>query len=329
MCYSKAEGGKRCEYTTLINNERRRLAYVHRNESQYTRDGRIGDGIKKWKLANPELVQKHAPKKYAYAATPGKKDLPEMLTEQLTHDKKPVKAPWTTQEESVEHLQKMYEEYEHAIEGREQFESVASSYTGVSYEGINNTLRRRAGFKKRENDIRTLDEAFSNPDVHKQSETPRKLYRKVKIPFGWTPEKYAEHYFSEGMSIKDPAFVSTSESIDFIAHSAHDYTQSRKQQFIVFEILTRQGISLARDENERVGNIQSFERERLLPRNTKMRVAAIRPKQKYIRGGSEALQRHFGRWSRPMAERTNYTLIQLVDEKLISDPFGTKTFASK
>lgn len=330
MCQSKADGGKRCEYSTLINNERRRLAYKHRNKSEYAREGNIRDGLKKWKLEHPELVQAHAPKKYLYSATPGRKDLPEMLTEQLTPQKQPTRTPWSTPEENQNHQSGMYEEYQKAVEDQDQLERVLSSYTGVSYEGINNALRRIGkGSERRKNDIQTLDDAFNDPNIHIQSETPRKLYRKVNIPYGWTPEKYAEQYFSEGGAIKDPAFMSTSENIDFIMHSTHDYTQTRKQHFVVFEILTRQGISLVRNEEERVGNLQSFERERLLPRNTKLRVAAVHPRKRHHMSDNHALEKQYSRWSKPAPRKSTYTLIQLVDEKLISDPFGTKTFASK
>lgn len=342
MCKAKADGGQRCEYADAIANVRRKARYKHRNE--YNKERLAEKAVQSWKEAHKDLVREHLPERLPFQEKPNQKSVPQELLDLLS--KKSRKAiTGLDAEERLAHTAKLFEEQEEWANSltRDQSNSVRR-YTMTLFELVNTVLRKK-GLPEliRENpfyredlaenvprDIKNLDEALASA---KEPEGPRKLYRFFRVPAGVSPNEYIERYFKTGEAFKEKGFMSTTADPEFIMAHMHDRNGGNKNHgYVVMEILSKQGASLQPEEKSRGGDIQSLEKEILLPRNTKFRITGSRRSQRfefasdrkdlnsqYSRGYSQS-DESYQRWGKfKKGDHMNFPIIQMVDERLISE----------
>lgn len=142
-------------------------------------------------------------------------------------------------------------------------------------------------------DIKALDriiEKFGN-----NGET-RTLYRYLNFDKKTDIKDFLKKTFVEGEEYSDTGFMSTTEDISLIAGYAKKH--SRNRNFIVLEIETNKGISLQQKE-ERVGDLLTFEKERLLPRDMSFTVDEISEKSIKIDESRQKLLAEFNGYHYP------------------------------
>lgn len=176
---------------------------------------------------------------------------------------------------------RMIREHESMIENlsREEYKSL-SYYSFSGAYPINKILRNNdensesiADDVSRELDIshiHNLDrifQKFGNSDGTEKIEK-RTVYRYLKLDKKIDVEQYISKNFTKDSSYVEEAYMSTTEDLSYIAGYAH---KRRDKNFVILTLETNKGISLQKDE-EQIGNIQSFEKERLLPRGMKFKV---------------------------------------------------------
>lgn len=138
--------------------------------------------------------------------------------------------------------------------------------------------------------IERLDSVFKSLELQKPSEK-KVLYRYLSLDKNEDVNDFIKKNFQEGEEYSDAGFMSTTEDISFIAGYAKKHSRNRK--FVILEIETDKGISCQKDE-ERVGSIQTFEKERLLPRDMKFKIDEIFESNIKIDTSREKLLKQFG-----------------------------------
>jgi hypothetical protein len=344
MCKSAAEGGKRCEYADTVANVRRKARYKHRES--YDTNRLAEKDVEKWKSENAELVRAHLPVTQPFQATANKKPVPEELLKLLT-PKARIPVTGFSEKERVKHTEKLYNEFiEWTADLNDDEENVVRSYAMNFYQGVNSYLRKNgfshwvkndtysekeAMIERIKKNISELDSALDKAPI---PEEPRKLYRFFKVPAGVTPKQYIEKYFHNGEAFKDKGYMSTTADPEFMMGHMYDRNKGEKNhRFIVMEIISRQGASLQSRSTSTTGDIQSLEKEILLPRNTKLRIINSHRSHKfeladdrrdldyqYVNKYSGGERGHFERWGKfKKGYSMNLPLIQLIDEKLITE----------
>jgi ADP-ribosyltransferase exoenzyme len=352
MCQSKAAGGRRCDYADMIANVRRKARYKHADE--YNMERLAQEAVDSWKKENAEIVAAHLPEREIFQASPNRKPVPSHLLEQFSFNaKKPVKGLNTQDRENL--ILQLKQEHDSWTEqmNREQERDVVG-YSIVSYDLLNRILRRSglADYFRENKTFRQKDEQIEHSKLQitnidsalslvQPPEQPRKLYRYFKLPAGVSAEAYIQKYFITGEGFKDRGYLSSSADPDFVlAQVKQNQERDKTSQYIVLEILTKQGGSLQRDKETSVGHIQSFENEVLLPRNTKMRIVGANPKKLFEFADDrqdlyqQFVQRQNGMYYQS-AQQTNewfqkknkfrkgdrhhLPVVQMVDERLISE----------
>jgi hypothetical protein len=338
MCHSKADGGGRCEYADTLANVRRKALYKHRDQPASIASRKAFDEVEAWKAAHKDIVAEHLPARHQFQVEGRTKPVPQSLLNMLTPSARtPITGlPEAEQQALTRKLCAERRQWEESMADRE--EGTLHNYTITSYDLFNRTLRR-TGLKefyakyphmkdrddaaetnlertKRKSQI--MDSAFKKtPPV----EEPRKLYRYFKVPSGVSPTEYVERYFTTGEGFKDHAFMSTSADPEFImAHLRKKNGSRQNKNYVVMEILTKQGGSLQDSEETEVGHLQSMEKEVLLPRNMRFRVVGVRKSQQFEFADDRMdLGDQYGIWEEcEKGKRLNFPLIQLVDEQLIT-----------
>jgi len=124
--------------------------------------------------------------------------------------------------------------------------------------------------------IAGLDSAFTKTTL---PEEPRMLYKAFRVSMSdnakTTPEdlkKYVEEHYPVGKVLTNKAYTSTSVDSDYMLA----FAKKDSHQVIVHEIVSKKGIPLHESSWRQGGSIQDAEREVLLPRDLKLRVAAIK-----------------------------------------------------
>lgn len=344
MCQSIADGGKRCVYADEIANVRRKARYKHRGD--YDVERKASDAVRQWKEEHKDLVREHLPEKEPFCAPPNKAPIPAELKALFTQKaREAIKG--LPEEERIVYTKALFEDQKAWTEKLTQDEDNSiRSYAMNLFELVNAHLRRKGlpellgqnpfwkedGRKERMlQEIAELDSAIAKA---KQAEEPRKVYRFFRVPAGVTPNEYIERYFKTGEAFKDRGFMSTTADPEFIMAHMHDRNGGNKNQgYVVMEIFTKQGASLQNRPESRGGNIQSLEKEILLPRNMKFRIAGSRRSQRFEfasdrkdlnsqyssishYGGDESYQR-WGKFKQ--GDHQNFPIIQMVDESLIAE----------
>lgn len=219
----------------------------------------------------PEHYQSKDDAKNAYEKI-GKKEFGATSTLQkksgIVFKTKKYQSQMLTQEETNSLMDEMYKEFSRIeSKARKKYLNTLVQYTiGLSTE-VNRFLHNIPMKRHSTNeDIDYIKKSISELDIvinkFEKREKVRKLYRFVIVPEGKTQEEFAEELVTK-KEYSDTGFMSTTEDLAYIVGSAYKY----KQKVVIFEIETDRGISLCRDKRESVGSIQSFEKERLLPRD--------------------------------------------------------------
>lgn len=347
MCQSKANGGQRCDYSDQITNVRKKAKYKYRNIPLSQQEKLVKEAVTKWKKANKQIVLEHLPETCSFQIAPGRKPLPDSIKTMLTvKSTTPVTAGSQEEQETV--TERMYHEHEKWVEVlKEEEEWSVSNYAMNGYIQINALLRRKGinemirenpdlkdgGWKdKTRTRISEIDSALKKASELNKHREPHRLYRFYKVPDGVTPTQFIEKYFQEGEGYTDRGYMSTSADPEFIMSSLHKKNKGKRNiNYVVMEIVTKQGASLQASIQGQSGNIQSLEKEYLLPRNMKFRIAGVRKQQVFEFGSarSDLYSHHATNWhtgSIPDYETIfqpgdtrRFPMIQLVDEKLIRE----------
>lgn len=344
MCMSKENGGKRCDYADQVANARRKALYKFRDD--YDAPRKAEAAVNAWKENNKDLVVSHLPATQPFNTQPNKKPIPAHLQALLTQ-KARDSVMGLPEEERISETKRLYEArtiWFDALTRRQ--DSAVSHYTMNFFQGVNSHLRREGYaawlkenthlYNNAENtlarvkeDVRNLDTAIKLAPV---PEEPRRLYRFFRVPAGVTPHEYMERYFKTGEAFKEKGYMSTTADPEFImGHMWKRNKGVKNHGYVVMEIITKQGASLQNKSHSSSGDIQSLEKEILLPRNMKLRIASTRKSQRFEFASdrkdlnsqysnnystSDEVYQRWGRFKK--GDRMNFPLIQMIDEDLIA-----------
>lgn len=313
-------GGLRCEYSQLWLARKRKLARTaaYKEGGDYTRE-RL-ERMERWAFQGEHSkdYQAHLPAraKWQTKAAP----LPRRKAEALL--KTFPATPTMSQEEARAHTKALAEEHEALVEDIYSNEaSTLAFYSMTGHESINSYLRLGAkglpSYEHLSKDMETLtkerievmDKIFERAEL---SSTPRQLFRHMLVEPGMSPRAFAEKYFKVGERVTDAAYMSTTEDAAYIR--GHVFKR-QPSEYLVMKILSRQGVSMQRDEYESEGNVQSWEKERLLPRGTKLRVVGIRNDEYSVAEERVDLRKQFGNyWGPAKIPPKRLVTVYLVDE---------------
>lgn len=292
MCVA---GGKRCEYSDIISNVRKKTRSKLKTAGvEYDIERKVRIAVDEFKEQNPELVTAHLPERWGFEHDLEKKDLPAHLKELLGPKRTAITGAQADQKDAL--FQDLYDRNQEWKAGLDEHElGTLSSYAMYSYEYMNLYLRRK-GFAAwtKENPMMIRGDgddytvkAFVNDIVKKRisqldtamkkvpvRDEPQKLYRYFKVPAGVNPEDFAKKYFQEGSGFKEKAFMSTSADPEYVAAHIMDNSKGGKtnKNFIVLEMVSARGGSLQPTPRSESGRIQSYEAEVLLPRTATFQI---------------------------------------------------------
>jgi hypothetical protein len=341
---SKENGGKRCDYADQVANARRKALYKFRDDYDAPRKAKAA--VNAWKEANKELVVSHLPSTQPFNAQANKKPIPESLQALLTQ-KARDSVMGLPEEERLKQTRELYEArkvwFDALTKGQD---SAVSHYAMNFFEGVNSHLRKEGYsawlkanshlYNKSENtlarvkeDVRNLDTAIKLAPI---PEEPRKLYRFFRVPAGVTPHEYMERYFKTGEGFKEKGYMSTTADPEFVmGHMWKQNKGTKNHGYVVMEIITKQGASLQNRATSSSGDVQSLEKEILLPRNMKLRIASTRKSQRFefasdrkdldsqYNNSYSTSNEIYQRWGAfKKGDRMNFPLIQMIDEDLIA-----------
>lgn len=207
-----------------------------------------------------------------------------------------------TEEENQELTHRMIEEFknmESQLNLSEQ--NTLSHYTFAGSSSMNRLLHNEPrdyentpeNIERNWKDIKSLDSIIEKFGNNGETKT---LYRYLNFDKNTDVNEILKNIFKEGAEYTDAGFMSTSEDPSFIAAYAKKHSRNRK--FIILEIETNKGISLQQQE-ERVGDLLTFEKERLLPRNMKFTVEELSQKTIKIDDSRENLLGEFNGYHYP------------------------------
>lgn len=348
MCKSKAEGGGRCEYSDMLANVRKKARYKYRDSS--SKERKVTDAVNAWKDANPEIVKEHLPEKMPFQYTPKERPVSKELMDRLTSSSR---VPVIGAKDADARLQAVIDMHEEFTEWESRLDidelRAVGAYTMTAFDKINTFLRKKGFLHKLKEDHHGDLSEYAYENVRKRTEDqvnalksafkkvspkdePRKLYRFFRVPAGITPREYVDRYLKTGEGFSDPAFMSTTSDPEFIMAHMHDRNESTKNKgYVVMEILTKQGQSVQPQPYTRSGHVQSLENEVLLPAGTKLRVVGFNPIQRFEYGSdrkdlhgqynmasdSYFMFKNYGHHSQ--GDRLNFPMVQVIDEKLITE----------
>lgn len=200
-----------------------------------------------------------------------------------------------TEDENIVLTNRMIEEYESMTRGMSREERHTLGYYSMSgSSSMNRVLHNRIREGETEDSI-TLDRQH----IHRldsiiskfgRGEERKTLYRYLSLDKSVKVDDFIEDNFVNKDTYADTGFMSTTEDIAFIAGYARKH--SRHRNFIVLEIETDKGISLQR-EHESIGHLQSFEKERLLPRGMSFAIDGIHKARVSVDESRETLMKQF------------------------------------
>ena len=356
MCHSKADGGKRCEYADMVANVRRKARYKHRN-NRILVEKKAEEAVQAWKEANPDIVRKHLPAKMPFQYRPvAPPPVPQELLNMLTPSSRASVSGCSSTEDYRTMVKTLFEsncEWQERLNDDEK--KAVRQYSVNAYTTMNALLRKK-GFnalmkidygamgvdvdEMREQAQKRINDLKSAMKKSTLTEKPRKLYRFFRVPSGVTAVEYVERYMSTGEGFRDGAFMSTSADPEYVMAHIDDRRKNGKadkNRYVVMEILTKQGQSLQNDEEPTPGDVQSLENEVLLPAGTKLRVVGFNKSQRfeYSRERRDLFD-HYSETGRidyefstkghhSQGDRLNIPMVQLIDEKLITEYDKKKT----
>lgn len=202
-----------------------------------------------------------------------------------------------TEDENIVLTKRMIDEYNEMYDSLSHEEQHSINY--YTFSG-SSSINRLLHDKMRDNEevdtelnkqhIERLDNILKKVEKNNNGES-KTLYRYLSLDKKDNIEDFIKNNFQKGGNYSDSGFMSTTEDISFIAGYAKKHSRNRK--FVILEIETDKGISCQKDE-ERVGSIQTFEKERLLPRDMKFKIDEIFESNIKIDTSREKLLKQFG-----------------------------------
>lgn len=336
MCQSKANGGKRCAYAAKLDAVRKKVRRAHKGKDGSSVEKEVITAVRQWQEKNPQEVLASLPKKQQFQVAGGKKAVPEHIKSLLTPLGEPVRG--ASEQDRIQRTREMFNEHEEWMNQlTDEERDAVYYYVSMGYEPVNRIARGR-GYTAWLREHRFLDSADHIRDYaqrsidsldHAFSKSPdgaeaRRLYRFFRVPAGVSTQEYVKRYMVEGSGFRDKGFLSTTEDPEFLmTHIDHRNKGKGTKGYIVMEIVSRQGLSLQPEPESSHMDVQSLEREVLLPRQTKLRIVESRPNQSFVFGSNrEDLTKKYGasRGRRyKEGDRMNFHLVQMVDEDLITN----------
>lgn len=214
-----------------------------------------------------------------------------------------------TEEENIELTKRLVDEFNETYESlSDKEQSSIDYYTFCGSSSMNRLLHgtpredEEVSAESTMKHIKNLDSAINKHYENNKGEK-KTLYRYLSLDKNTDVNEFIKEHFQEGGEYSDTGFMSTTEDIAFIAGYAKKHSRNRK--FVILEIETDKGISVQKDE-ERIGNIQSFEKERLLPRDMKFTVDEIFESSVKIDESREKVHKQFGSNGYMPSEYTNF-----------------------
>lgn len=308
-------GGPRCEYANKWRNTKRKVMRTtkYKESGDSGRETILEKARNNFDNSNPALVKAHLRKKAKWQTKA--KTLTKRHAEKLS--KNFPKPETLTPDEALEQTNKLVQTFEKMKENLTlDHINALSAYSMTLHSSINPIMRgdkvkdgiSEKGVEKTHEKINLIKECFQQAD----NTEIKTLYRHLIVPKGLKPREYAEKYFKVGERIRDKGFMSTTMDPGYIRGHAHS---RRPSEYIVFQIITRKGISLQR-EQEQVGSVQSFEKEILLPDALNLRVVNIRRESFGIHEDRVQVHKQFNRgyYNANSIPDKFFTVVQLMDE---------------
>lgn len=185
----------------------------------------------------------------------------------------------------------------------------------ISGSDLNKCLRNPTGDSKKANGLDAMEQAKELDAIIEKFGNPtgkvRKLYRYIELDEDQDAAEYVRENF-KSTSYSDSAFMSTTEDLSFILGRAF---QRYDKNFVVLEVETADGISIQMDPEEVQGDIQSFEKERLLPRDLKFDVGESFETVLKIDESREELLTYFAPYTGEI-EAKAFNVVRLRDSRL-------------
>lgn len=237
------------------------------------------------------------------------------------------------QEQIDEIVKNMYEENQTIKENVSADEySALYAYAGNAYESINKTLRglvtekdkqklsKKTQYEQVEERIQAIDKVMDEYGNGEGKET-KKLYRYYRLDKKQKPEKFIQENLKTGETLSEKGYMSTTEDLAFVL--GHINRNKDKNNYIVFEIATKKGVSLQDKEKEKPLFIQSLEKERLLPRDMKLQINYTGKEELTVDESRENIHRKFN-WDVQRQEfqtinPQNLQVVRLIDEDLLNE----------
>lgn len=276
------------------------------------------------------FVEKENSKKYKTVNSLTKK----VSTKQKLNDKYFTKEIQCSNNEQVKEIvQNMYDENQTIRDNVSNDEySSLYAYAGNAYESINKTLRglvtekdrqglaKRSQYEQVDERIAAIDRVMTQYGNGEGKEI-KKLYRYYRIDKKQDPKKFVEENFANGETISEKGYMSTTEDIAFVL--GHVNRNKDKNNYVVLEIATKKGVSLQDKEKEKPLFIQSLEKERLLPRDMKLKIDYTGQEKLTVDESRENIHLKFN-WDVDRQEYEpikpqNLQVVRLIDEELLND----------
>lgn len=237
------------------------------------------------------------------------------------------------QEQIDEIVKNMYEENQTVKENVSADEySALYAYAGNAYESINKTLRglvtekdkqslsKKTQYEQVEERIKSIDKVMDEYGNGEGKET-KKLYRYYRLDKRQKPEKFIQENLKTGETLSEKGYMSTTEDLAFVL--GHINRNKDKNNYIIFEIATKKGVSLQDKEKEKPLFIQSLEKERLLPRDMKLQINYTGKEELTVDESRENIHRKFNwdiqRQEFQTIDPQNLQVVRLIDEDLLND----------
>ena len=277
-----------------------------------------------------KFIEKSNAKKYSSMTTLKKtsKTKQELNTKFFS---KNISSP--NQEQIDEIVKNMYEENQTVKENVSADEySALYAYAGNAYESINKTLRglvtekdkqslsKKTQYEQVEERIKSIDKVMDEYGNGEGKET-KKLYRYYRLDKKQKPEKFIQENLKTGETLSEKGYMSTTEDLAFVL--GHINRNKDKNNYIIFEIATKKGVSLQDKEKEKPLFIQSLEKERLLPRDMKLQINYTGKEELTVDESRENIHRKFNwdvqRQEFQTIDPQNLQVVRLIDEDLLNE----------
>lgn len=237
------------------------------------------------------------------------------------------------QEQVDEIAKNMYEENQR-IKEKVSIDEYSNlyAYAGNAYESINKTLRglvtekdkqkisKKTQYEQVEERIKSIDRIMDEYGNGEGKET-KKLYRYYRLDKKQNPQKFVQENLKTGETLSEKGYMSTTEDLAFVL--GHINRNKDKNNYIVFEIATKKGVSLQDKEQEKPLFIQSLEKERLLPRDMKLQINYTGKEELTVDESRENIHRKFNwdvqRQEFQTIDSQNLQVVRLIDEDLLND----------